>query len=202
MTQVGPYRCRIEESDSTDGFWRELHRQRRRRRVLPGIVVFFALAPTLAVALGALTPSRPEPAPYQRAAMLRVGDPVSKRWLVSLSRFIQLNPRVEEAWAPRRTPDDSPISPERVRKAVLARASELRECYERSESFLFLERGGTLVASMLIRTDGRVSVAVGGGDERVLTGVPACAERTLDRLRFPAQDEEFGWVHVPLRFEP
>jgi hypothetical protein len=67
---------------------------------------------------------------------------------------------------------------------------------------LFSKRGGTLIASMLIRNDGSVTAAVGGDGELALTAVAACVEKTLDRLRFPAQDSEFGWVHLPLRFEP
>jgi hypothetical protein len=198
MAQAGPYRDRLDEPASVDGYWRQLRRERLWRRVLPAIIFFLALSPAVAVAISGRTPT----APAWYGAQLRGARAPADSWGLVISAE-----RVRPWWGPlslsaqRPSRADSPISAEQIQEAVSAQSSVLRDCYVRSETYAS-QSGGELAASILIRRDGEVEVAVGGNDELERSGVSGCVERMLDRLSFPAPRTDYGWVHMPLLFEP
>ena len=202
MAAVGPYRGRLDEPDSSDGFWRQIHRQRLRRKALPGIIACLALTPAVAIALTGGKQPGSRQAALQRQELL-VGEQGADPWGLVLGRLSQvkpwLGPRPRHALRPRLS--ESAIPAQHIQAAVQQRASELRSCYIGSESYE-AGWGAAVVASILIRKDGGVLVAVGGDDDLERSGVSACIARTLSSLHFPAPDPEFGWVHLPLRFEP
>ena len=199
MTHAGPYRARLDEPDSVDGFWTVVHRRRRWRRALPLIMGILALTPAVAIAVSARTPPRLASS-WDDIESLR--SSAQGTWGLEISGALVRTSRA--SWrggpAPRPSLEDSPISADTIQAAVLERGSELHECYVRSAAFQS-ETGGTLVASLLIKKDGEVVPAVGGDDELRRTGVAACVRDVLDRLSFPAQSD-YAWVHLPLRFEP
>jgi hypothetical protein len=55
---------------------------------------------------------------------------------------------------------------------------------------------------MLIAKGGKVTAVVGGADPLRRAGVNECVRGVLDLLSFPGGLDDYGWVHMPLRFEP
>jgi hypothetical protein len=167
---------------------------------MPAIVGLLAVSPAAAIAVSAQRPPELASA-WHELELLR--GPARDAWGLRISRDgIAQSPASSAGSQSAQRPslENSPISADAIQAAVLAQGPALRECYLRSAAFQSNAKG-TLVASMLIRRDGEVVPAVGGDDELRRAGVAACARDVLDRLSFPPQSD-YGWVHLPLWFEP
>jgi hypothetical protein len=197
MEQTGPYRGRLEQPVSIDGFMRELQRRRRFRRALPVIIAGLVLTPAAAIALSAQMPS-PSAAPHR---LQSANDLLASRGAWGFVIAVdQVRPsRARSDSAPRPTAADTPYPAEEIQAAVFEQAFELRSCYQRAYE---PRPQGELVASMLITKSGEVEVAVGGGGELRRAGVHSCVRGVLDQLSFAPRHGDYAWVHLPLRFEP
>ncbi len=198
MATAGPYRVRLDQPVSIDGFMRELHRWRRFRRSLPAIIACLALTPAVAIALSAQG-ARTGEVRSELAHVIK--RPAKDSW-----GFLISPDRIRPWWvltraAPRPTHEDSPYPAEQIQAAVFSLGPELRACYSRSPA-LAAKIDGELVASMLIAKGGKVTAVVGGADELRRAGVNECVGSVLNRLSFPGELDDYGWVHMPLRFEP
>jgi hypothetical protein len=198
MAHAGPYRERLEDGQAVDEFWKVLHRRRTWRRLLPLIVGLLALSPAAAIAISAGVPS--QPSPFTKRELEVMGRSSEDSWGIVISSERVRSWGGLSSAAPRPTLSDSMYTPAQIQGAVWTSSAELRDCYLRSSAYQ-TKLEGELIASMLIKKNGEVVVAVGGAPELRRAGVSACVEGVLNRLRFPAL-ADYGWVHLPLRFEP
>jgi hypothetical protein len=199
MAQAGPYRGRLEQPVSIDGFMRELQRRRRFRRVLPVILACLVLCPAVAIAVTARMPA-PSPGPYRLPLGKTVGAPTDAWGFVVSAAGMRPWSGVSDL-APRPSSADSPYRADEIQAAVSEHASELRDCYLRSTAYESRAHG-EFVASMLITKGGEVELAVGGAGELKRAGVHSCVRGVLSQLSFAPRHTDYAWVHLPLRFEP
>jgi hypothetical protein len=198
MAAGGVYRARRSDPVSVDGLWRQIRRQERIRRSLPVVVGLLALTPALAIAFS----FAPESCRYVRHAFAAESATPQHQWgFVVSADAVRAWAGELPASAQRPSADESPIAVQSLQAAVFAHAETLRSCYARA-LVREPELRGTVVASLLIRRDGTVDAVVGGDANLRRTQVRGCVEGVLERLSFPAPDPDYGWVHLPLRFEP